>query len=474
MKYIFSWIDKNGDFSNFDKGELKPNGVTLSLHKKFWKEGDVHVILNSDKDRSFMPYKKLIERLKKDFDHKIIEEHLHIVDLINVPEILSKVQGLLSKYKDKEIEIFVSPGTPSMQVAWYFAALNLEVKLFQTRIDSKEKEYIDLDKSTVPTNLNLAYSSSSSTSDKIKITESIKPLYDEAKKIAKAAYVHCLILGANGTGKENLAQHIHDNSPSCKDGELVSINCAAYNDELLNSELFGYKKGAFTGADKDKSGLFEKANNGTLFLDEIGDISPKMQASLLRVLQENEFYPLNSTEPVKVKFRIIAATNKPLYEMARKDEFRLDLYYRLAVAELKLPALDARGKKEKEEYIDFMMDKVWKETFANRAKKLKLSKKAKEVLLGYNYPGNLRELENIIKRLYTFCEKHEADIVDLPDIVMKNDEFTSLRLADVEKMHILKVYKQKEKNIIQTANALGITRNTLKTKLEIYESQRNN
>ena len=476
MKLIFSWVAKNNDF--LKSGEINKDGPIWSLHKFFWNTEDIHVVLNSNKNERDDQYEKLTNALikeKVDFkDHKIERLHLPIDNVINVSEILSKVQGLLSSYKKQEIEIFVSPGTPAMQVAWYFASINFKhsVKLFQTTKDSKAKEPILLNDSVIPTNLNLVANSNDLTNDEFVLTTSIESVYEKALSVAQADKINCLILGDNGTGKEHLANYIHKNSAQST-GPFITINCAAFNDDLLLSELFGYTKGAFTGANENKMGLFQKANNGTIFLDEIGEISPKMQASLLRVVQQKQILPIGATEVININVRIIAATNKPLYEKARKDEFRLDLYYRLAVAELKLPSLNGRGKKELEEYLDKFIDTIWKSTFPNRKSKLKLSKEVRNKLLDYNYPGNLRELENIIKRLYTFC-KDEVTLNDLPEIVLSNEEFNSIRLEDVEKMHIKKVFIQKNENINQTAKALNISRNTLKSKLDQYDNQENN
>lgn len=203
-----------------------------------------------------------------------------------------------------------------------------------------------------------------------------------------------MIQGENGTGKELVAKAIHFYSPR-KDKMFLAVNCSAFNDNLLDSELFGHVKGSFTGAVKDKKGLFETANGGTLFLDEIGDTSLSMQVKLLRVLQEGTYLPVGATTPKKVDVRIVAATNKNLKEMMAKGEFREDLYYRINVININLPAL-----RERHEDIPLLMEYFLKKRCDESGKPLKTySKKCMEKMLDYPWPGNVRELENEVERL---------------------------------------------------------------------------
>lgn len=203
-----------------------------------------------------------------------------------------------------------------------------------------------------------------------------------------------MIQGENGTGKELVAKAIHFYSPR-KDKMFLAVNCSAFNDNLLDSELFGHVKGSFTGAVKDKKGLFETANGGTLFLDEIGDTSLSMQVKLLRVLQEGTYLPVGATAPKKVDVRIVAATNKNLKEMMAKGEFREDLYYRINVININLPAL-----RERHEDIPLLMEYFLKKRCDESGKPLKTySKKCMEKMLDYPWPGNVRELENEVERL---------------------------------------------------------------------------
>jgi two-component system response regulator HupR/HoxA len=204
-----------------------------------------------------------------------------------------------------------------------------------------------------------------------------------------------LIQGENGTGKELVAKALHYYSAR-KDKMFLAVNCSAFNENLLDSELFGHVKGAFTGAVKDKKGLFEASHEGTLFLDEIGDTSLSMQVKLLRVLQEGTYLPVGATAPKKVDVRIVAATNKNLKEMMAKGEFREDLYYRINVINIGLPTL-----KERQEDIPLLMEYFLKKRCEEAGKPLKsFSKKCLEKILDYPWPGNVRELENEVERLF--------------------------------------------------------------------------
>jgi two-component system response regulator HupR/HoxA len=203
-----------------------------------------------------------------------------------------------------------------------------------------------------------------------------------------------LIQGENGTGKEMVAKAIHYNSLR-KDAVFMAVNCSAFNDNLLDSELFGHVKGSFTGAVKDKKGVFEVANGGTLFLDEIGDTSPSMQVKLLRILQEGTYMQVGATTPKKVNVRVIAATNKPLKEMIAKGEFREDLYYRINVINVALPSL-----RERQEDIPILMDFFLQKRCEEAGLPLKtFSKKCLEKMLDHTWPGNVRELQNEVERL---------------------------------------------------------------------------
>lgn len=217
-----------------------------------------------------------------------------------------------------------------------------------------------------------------------------------------------MIQGENGTGKEMVAKAIHYNSLR-KDALFMAVNCSAFNDNLLDSELFGHVKGAFTGAIKDKKGVFEATNGGTLFLDEIGDTSPSMQVKLLRILQEGTYMPVGATTPRKVNVRVIAATNKNLKEMIAKGEFREDLYYRINVINVALPAL-----RERQEDIPVLMDFFLQKRCEEAGLPLKtFSKKCLEKMLDHQWPGNVRELQNEVERLVVIAGEDKSITPDM-------------------------------------------------------------
>jgi transcriptional regulator with PAS, ATPase and Fis domain len=470
MKVLVSW---QGYMNDFYEGKVVEDGPTISFHRFFYKH-DKHILL-SEKKEDDLRILHLRSYLVKTFPERDVEiKYMDINDPIDHAEIQSKIYPLLAELKDDEIDIFISPGTPAMQVVWYLAhmSLNLKTNLFQTRPakytvkkDRPELIKIKLERSTLGlTALYHQQDIKKTSSDNFFITPGIEKIYENARKVALTDEVSVLILGSSGTGKENLAKYIHSNSIR-SDKPYIAINCSAFSDSLLESRLFGYKKGAFTGADKDSEGLFELANEGTLFLDEIGDISPYMQQALLRVLQEKEIMPLGGKSR-KIDVRIIAATNHNLVKRCEEGFFRWDLYYRLSVVELDIPSLVQRGKTDLKQMIDFFLSQKKKQL--RKVHKLQLTKPALEVLLNYSYPGNVRELENIISRLYVFNEEKVDEDV-LPKRLKQEPSNQPLNWEYVEKEHIQKVLKHFKGNKRQSALAIGWTINTLNSKIDRYQ-----
>ncbi len=232
-----------------------------------------------------------------------------------------------------------------------------------------------------------------------------------------------LITGESGTGKELVARAIHFNS-SRKDRPFVTVNCGALPETLLESELFGYMKGAFTGATANKQGLFETANNGTIFLDEISATTPALQIKLLRVLQEREFMRVGGTTEIKVDTRVIAASNRDLLEEVSKGTFREDLYYRLNVIPIHLPALRDR-KEDIPLLVDFFLKK-----FSNQIVK-KISPEALKILMNHRWPGNVRELENTVERLMILAPADTILAMHMPDSMKNNSSCTELMPAEI-------------------------------------------
>lgn len=285
-----------------------------------------------------------------------------------------------------------------------------------------------------------------------------------------------LIQGENGTGKELVAKAIHYHSPR-KDRVFIAQNCSAFNDNLLDSELFGHVKGAFTGAVKDKKGLFEAANGGTLFLDEIGDTSMTMQVKLLRVLQEGTFLPVGATQPKRVDVRVVAATNRNLKEMIQKGEFREDLYYRINVINVQLPPL-----RERKEDIALLSDFFVEKRCAEAGLPTKsFSKKCLEKMLDHAWPGNVRELENEIERLVVLAGDDKTITPDLlsgriTDVGgsgfaakgINTDGSLKEALEQLEIMMIGEGLKRCNYNKSKLAKELGISRAGLIMKVDKY------
>lgn len=277
-----------------------------------------------------------------------------------------------------------------------------------------------------------------------------------------------LITGESGTGKELIARAIHGNSNRCY-MPFIAVSCGALPDSLLESELFGYEKGAFTGAEHTKKGRFEMAHKGTLFLDEIGDISLKTQVDLLRVLQQKEVQRLGGEDVVEVDVRIIAATNSDLSRAIREDRFREDLYYRLNVIAVKVPPL-----RERKEDIPLLADAFLRKYCLEMNKEeRRIGRSALKLLMDYDWPGNVRELENIIERALVIGQADEISPDDLPfsSKELGPDAFPK-SLKMMEKIHIQRILEATGWNITRAARDLGIDRQTLYNKIEKYEIRR--
>lgn len=303
-------------------------------------------------------------------------------------------------------------------------------------------------------------------------SKAMQRVIDQATQLARVDTT-VLITGESGTGKEILAKSIHYNSP--RSGKpFVVINCGTIPDTLLESELFGYRKGAFTGAATSKTGKFEAADGGTVFLDEIGDLQPQLQVKILRVVQENEMDVIGESSPRKVDVRIIAATNRDLRQMAADGHFRQDLFYRLSVAPLHLPPL-----RERREDIPLLV-----KSFVDRICR-RFGKPAVDIgnpilrkLEMHSWPGNVRELENVVERLIVFSKDNKADINDLPE-EMLHPQMTAgravlsippegLSMADVERDLVLAALERNQWNQTRAAAFLQISRNVLVYRMQKY------
>ena len=295
-------------------------------------------------------------------------------------------------------------------------------------------------------------------------SKAIQEVLSTVTRVAKTDST-VLIRGESGTGKELVARAIHALGDRAFQ-KFISLSCAAIPETLLESELFGYEKGAFTGATRRKEGRFELADAGTLFLDEIGDLSLETQVKLLRVIETQEFERLGGKETIKVNARIISATNQDLEKKIKEKSFREDLYYRLNVVSIFIPPLRER-KGDILPLVEHFIQKYKQKTGKNIQG---ITTEAKDILLSYPWPGNIRELENAIERAIVLGRGEAIDKSDLAYLsFQKTEQFPSdFSLRELEKSQILKVLEKTGRNLTQAAELLGIHRNTLRLKMKEY------
>ncbi len=294
-------------------------------------------------------------------------------------------------------------------------------------------------------------------------SDAMKAIHRIIRKAAETTAT-VLITGESGTGKELVARAVHYGS-SRASASFVPVNCGGIPENLLESALFGHRKGAFTNALETRAGFFQTADGGTIFLDEISEMSATMQVKLLRVLQDREVYMVGSTKSQKVDIRIVAASNRELLPMVTKGAFREDLFYRLNVIPIQMPPLRERG----DDVLRLIDHFVTRYSAAAGREKPRVSEQALGALQGYPWPGNVRELENVIQRLVLMCDGPEIDVTDLPTLM----RFSALRspradktLRAVEAEHIRFVLSECEDNKSKAARILGIDRKTLREKLK--------
>lgn len=307
-------------------------------------------------------------------------------------------------------------------------------------------------------------------------SRAIKEVCSLASKVAVSYTASILITGESGTGKELLAHAIHLSSPR-RNKPFIVVNCTTLSEDLLESDLFGHEKGAFTGAIRKKLGKFEMAHGGTIFLDEIGDLYPKLQMKLLRVLQEHEIERVGGSSPIKVDVRIVSATNRDLSAMIKNGGFREDLYYRLNVVNIHLPPLRERG-----DDVLLLSDKFIKEFSMELKKNIRLSADAKNALMAYQWKGNVRELRNVIERTILLSNKDTIAVEDLPEDIrlsyggskaahnQRGDEplidvREIISLEKLEEMYIKAVLNKTDDNKSVAAKMLGISRQRVARKI---------
>lgn len=407
-------------------------------------------------DNDFMGAVICIGYLKEGTTEAQKKELLKALNHFNLPH--QDMEHAVAKLKNLDKEGLAYFSELSDLVSQEICTLHQEITVREDRISELNKE------------LNIRYQYDSM----IGKSKPMQDLYSLLDKI-KGSESTVLIQGENGTGKELIAKAIHYNSPR-KDKVFVTQNCSAFNDNLLDSELFGHVKGSFTGAVKDKKGMFEVADGGTFFLDEIGDTSPSMQVKLLRVIQEGTFLPVGATEPRRVDVRILAATNKDLKDMVEKGTFREDLYYRINVININVPPL-----RDRKEDIPILSDHFLAKTAGEKSIKPKiLTKRALEKIFDYHWPGNIRELENEMERVTVLAgseNKITAEMLSgrIREFGEKN-KVQGVRiqgklrdaLEELEREMIREGLKRTGWNKSRLAKELGISRAGLINKVEKY------
>lgn len=488
-RILFSWIAYNHDFTFMDNGV--PVFNPLGTHGDCYTQGifkySEHVLLSkASKMGEDSRFERVVRGIQP-FANKVSPCYLNIdnKDVVNIEVLVKSLEKELIKYSEDDLEAYISPGTPAMQTAWYLLASKLSnLKLFQVSPPKFRdgtppvKKWVEIIRSEVPTKLNFLHQSARSIQKEdhqILVTSSMESFYNKATKIALTHDVTTLILGETGTGKEFVARHIHKFSAGRSKNEMITINCAQLDDQLLEGRLFGTVKGAFTGAE-DTLGAFREANHSSIFLDEIGDISPRLQQTLLRVLETKEVSPVgNFKKKYKINVRVIAATHKNLYQLVVKGQFRRDLYHRLYIADIETLAYRMFPLAEKKELFEFINQKIRTKYKIKKENELRFSKEALICLESYMFPGNLRELNHLFERLYVFCES-EVTLEDLPSrIRFPKGTGASLKLEDVKNRHILMVYKMFDGNISKTEKILGKggSHNIIRKVLKEFEDQKN-
>ncbi|GAB4424176.1 MAG: hypothetical protein OHK0039_41160 [Bacteroidia bacterium] len=475
-RLLVSWVAWYFDFNLAPPhlGEVSEQGPNHLLYKTGIVGGyDKHLLLSPAEEGDFRTEMLEIFLRRNYPGHKLEVRYCNLRNFIDFREIRSRVEEALHAYRDWDIGLLVSAGATPMRMTWLLLHLedngyrthmlqSLDQQMSQSlKLDHPQIVPLHLEGSTMAYRLSLAYDLGKSKPSGHYIPPSLQQIYDEAARVAPIIQVPVLIQGPSGSGKERLASYIHERSG--RRGSFVAVNCAAIQPDLLESRLFGYKKGAFTGAATDTKGFFHAADKGTLFLDEIGDIHPSMQVALLRVLQESVITPVGATKDEQIDVRIVAATNRDLWEDSNGGLFRQDLYYRLAGVELHLPAFNDYPPEERRAAIEHMLEKY---THLGRTQ-LRIDPAVWSWLLGYAFPGNFRELDMLIKQFYVYCDTR-VRIEDLTRLHRHRPARYALSIAQVEEEHIRRIFAAYNRNISQSAGVLGISINTLKARLRSY------
>jgi transcriptional regulator with PAS, ATPase and Fis domain len=503
MKVLAAWLGM-ADIRASNNPDKETEGIGPIAQALTDLECDLLFLLTDMADKEVESY---IEWLGKLSDIRVARQHVGLTDPTEYREIYlgttSAIDALLDAHDGKEhIELFfhTSPGTPQMQTVWVLLAnTRYEATLIQTNPKQKGVKIPDIPfeiaaqfipKVLEPADRKLHQAAAEIPSegahfgDIIYRSKEMARVIDLAKKAAPRN-IPVLIQGDSGTGKELLARAIHAESPRSNQ-PFIAINCGAIPRELIESELFGHKKGAFTGANMDRKGVFEEAHEGTLFLDELGELPLEAQVKLLRVVQEGTVTRIGTSDERKVNVRLIAATNRNLSEEVAKGRFREDLFYRLAIAIIEIPSL-----KEREGDIGLLLDRLLDQVSSelsedpNASKKI-LSVSARNIAINHSWPGNVRELLNTLRRVVLWSDEKEISAQEmhralLPRYQSQNDKHEILNkdlsqpidldgiISDVARHYLARAMKETGGNKAKAARILGLnSATTLSNRLKKY------
>ena len=467
MSTLISWIAYEEDFIKNGK-EINPKGPHYNFymhHLASLSSIKKHILLyNEETTALYDRVKRLQSKLRQEtrrVPRKIeLQTQLIPSNAFDSAELFQKLDQYLINSKEEDIIAMVNTGTKDMHTVWYLLQFRYpkRIRLISVvdPIYSKDTTKGDirfdltLKEDVLPSTFTLRQASKQD----LNFKDFQKEARIRAISIASSPDTTALILGDHGTGKESLAKTIHENSARKTKPYLIR-NCAGYTDELLRPELFGHIKGSFTGANSNSKGIFEQANGGTVFLDEIGDISPFMQINLLRLLQNKEIVPVGSTKSVKIDVRVIAATNKDLLKECEEGNFRWDLYYRLAVAEVKTKPVASFRLSEKREMIKYFLKSSQEKFQSIGHNEVQLNDEVFKILDDYHFPGNIREVENLIESLYTF-NIQEIKPKHLPERILNSKLSSSEHLNTVVQNHCQLVFDKYGKSQTKAMKILGI------------------
>lgn len=472
MKILISWLGYNEDFEGKGEGFIaKASGFTATIQRDIIKQYKIekhYVLITYDSSNTIQraierKAKCLLSFIQSTYEGQHIETlqtNIDKKDLQNFHIIESSLRSLIQRF-DESDQIYVVAGTgpTAVSIAWstLSMAMNKRFGLYvmqrpeyngKVNISSLIEIEPRIDQLLDDTLREQHFSNNLPAT--IYSDEIVELEYARAHSYAQATDMNILILGETGCGKDRMAEYIHQNSPLSKN-TYKAINCASLQDEVLYSELFGHVKGSYTDATSDRIGLFQECIGGTLFLDEIGDISPFMQQSLLRAIENKQIKKLGSNDIIKdVNVRIIAATNNNLYEKCKEGKFRWDLYYRLSNPEILLKSYRERTADSRKKIITHyisILEKKW-------GRQLNITSQAMNIIEAYNFPGNFREIFNTLNSFFPL-NSNEITVEDLPARFKISENQNDESYESALKNHCLNIYKKYNYDLTKTCKALG-------------------